>query len=150
MTDTIRLATPDELPAVEAIVDRAYGHYVERIGRKPGPMVDDYAALIKNRCVHVFERDKDICGILVLTPLDDAMLLDNVAVDPRFQGTGVGRELIIFAEKTAEAAKYKTMRLYTNEKMTENIALYGRIGFAETNRITEKGLNRVYMEKQLS
>jgi hypothetical protein len=33
--------------------------------------------------------------------------------------------------------------------MTENIALYGRIGYAETHRATEKGLNRVYMAKPL-
>jgi hypothetical protein len=33
--------------------------------------------------------------------------------------------------------------------MTENIALYTRIGFVETRRISEKGFDRVYMTKQL-
>ena len=33
--------------------------------------------------------------------------------------------------------------------MTENIALYSRIGYAETHRIEEKGLRRVYMAKPL-
>jgi hypothetical protein len=33
--------------------------------------------------------------------------------------------------------------------MTENIALYGRIGYVETARVTEKGFDRVYMTKHL-
>jgi hypothetical protein len=33
--------------------------------------------------------------------------------------------------------------------MTSNIALYQRTGYEITHRITERGLNRVYMEKRL-
>lgn len=33
--------------------------------------------------------------------------------------------------------------------MTENIALYTRLGFKETGRICEKGFERVYMAKPL-
>ena len=33
--------------------------------------------------------------------------------------------------------------------MTENIALYSRIGYVETHRAEEKGLRRVYMTKSL-
>ena len=33
--------------------------------------------------------------------------------------------------------------------MTENIALYRRIGFVETRRVSEKGYDRVYMSKRL-
>lgn len=39
------------------------------------------------------------------------------------------------------------MRLYTNVLMTENLALYGRLGFRETGRVSEKGYERVYMAK---
>lgn len=31
--------------------------------------------------------------------------------------------------------------------MTENLALYGRLGFCETGRVSEKGYERVYMAK---
>jgi hypothetical protein len=34
--------------------------------------------------------------------------------------------------------------------MTENIALYGRVGFRETARVSEKGFERVYMAKALT
>jgi len=33
--------------------------------------------------------------------------------------------------------------------MTENIALYRRIGYSETGRVNEKGFDRVYMAKRL-
>lgn len=42
------------------------------------------------------------------------------------------------------------MRLYTNEAMIENLALYAHLGFAETRRLVEDGYRRVYMEKHLS
>ena len=47
-------------------------------------------------------------------------------------------------------AGYATVRLYTNEAMTENIKLYAKIGYAETHRAEEKGLRRVYMAKTVS
>jgi hypothetical protein len=33
--------------------------------------------------------------------------------------------------------------------MTENISLYRRVGFVETERVSEKGYERVYMTKRL-
>jgi ribosomal protein S18 acetylase RimI-like enzyme len=55
-----------------------------------------------------------------------------------------------FAEQAAIKAGYRSIQLYTNEAMTENIALYSRIGYVETHRGEEKGLRRVYMTKQLA
>jgi ribosomal protein S18 acetylase RimI-like enzyme len=34
--------------------------------------------------------------------------------------------------------------------MTENLALYRRLGFRETGRLGEKGYDRVYMSKMLA
>ena len=113
-------------------------------------MSDDYGALIEARHVHVVERDDAIQGFIVLLPEIDAMLLDNVAVDPDAQGTGLGRQMLEFAEQSAKEAGFSAIRLYTNEAMTENIGLYSRIGYAETHRAAEKGLRRVYMVKNLS
>ena len=112
-------------------------------------MLDDYAALIAAARVHVIERDGAVQALLVLLPEPDAMLLDNVAVAPEAQGSGLGRILLRFAEQTAVAAGYDRIKLYTNEAMTENITLYARLGYAETHRVEEKGLKRVYMVKTL-
>jgi N-acetylglutamate synthase-like GNAT family acetyltransferase len=149
MPPNLRQATSADLHAVQEVVRRAYSHYVSRIGREPGPMSDDYGSLIEAGRVHVVERDDSIQGILVLIPESDAMLLDNVAVDPDAQGSGLGRRMLEYAELAARAAGYQAIKLYTNETMTENISLYSRIGYAETHRAEEKGLKRVYMVKAL-
>jgi ribosomal protein S18 acetylase RimI-like enzyme len=146
----IRLACPDDCTAIEALVREAYSPYVARIGREPGPMLDDYAALIAQSRVHVLEEEAGIAGAVVLVPEADTMLLDNVAVSPRAQGRGYGRKLIAFAEEAAREAGYATIRLYTNEAMTENLALYPRLGFVETHRGEEKGFRRIYMAKALT
>jgi ribosomal protein S18 acetylase RimI-like enzyme len=145
----IRLAGPDDCSTIEAIVRRAYEPYIARIGRKPGPLLDDYEALVRQNCVHVLVSEGMIRGLLVMIPDHPTMLLDNIAVDPDAQGRGYGRTLLEFAERAALNAGYGTIRLYTNEAMTENIALYSRIGYVETHRAEEKGLRRVYMSKRL-
>ena len=150
MSQVIRLAAATDCPAVEAIVQSAYAPYVPPIERKPGPMVDDYAARIRAKQIHVLESEGVILGILVLIPQERAMLLDNIAVSPGAQGQGHGRTLLRFAEQAAIDGGYESIRLYTNEAMVENIALYSRIGFVETHRIEEKGLRRVYMVKRLT
>lgn len=150
MAPILRPATRDDLAAIQEIVRAAYTPYRARIGRDPGPMRDDYAALIREGRVHVAVRDATVEGLLVLIPQDVAMLLDNVAVAPGAQGSGLGRAMLAFAERAAIAAGYGSIVLYTNEAMTENIALYARLGYAETHRIEEKGLRRVYMRKPLT
>src|SRR5690349_14939010 len=97
----IRIAGPADRSAVEAIVRAAYAPYVPRIGREPGPMRDDYAALIADGRVHVLVDGNAIRGLVVLIPDGTEMLLDNVAVDPSAQGRGFGRMLLSFAERTA-------------------------------------------------
>jgi len=88
----IRRAKPEDRAAVEAIVREAYSIYVERIGKPPGPMLDDYARLIADGVVSVLEdADAAIAAIIVLLAKPDHLLLDNIAVRPDRQGQGLGR-----------------------------------------------------------
>lgn len=145
----IRTATPQDRGMVEAIVHDAYTHYVERIGKPPGPMLDDYATLIADGAVSVLETDSVIAAIIVLLPKPDHLLLDNIAVRNDRQGQGLGRRLIAFAEAEAHRLGYAELRLYTHVLMIENIALYTRIGFVETGRGSDAGYDRVFMTKRL-
>ena len=79
----------------------------------------------------------------------DHLLLDNIAVRPDRQGQGLGRQLIRFAEAEARRLGFTELRLYTHETMTENIALYTRLGFVETGRGHDAGYDRVFMTKRL-
>ena len=150
MDDDIRLAVPADVSEVAALVDRAYTGYIVRIGRKPAPMLDDYAALIADGLVRILCRDGRICGVLVLIENDDHLLLDNVAVAPEAQGLGIGRRLVEAAEEVAGNLGYATVRLYTHETMAENVALYEHLGFTVTHRATERGFDRIYMSKPIA
>lgn len=143
----IRPADAADLPAVERIVRAAYTMYIARIGKPPGPMLDDYATLVRAHCVWV--AGAPVAGVIVLVGEDDHLLLDNVAVDPAAQGSGVGRALIGFAEAEARRRGYGEMRLYTHATMTENIALYRCTGWVETGRGEQDGFDRVFFRKDV-
>ena len=146
---TIRPARPEDVEAVRRVVRTAYEHYVTRLGKPPGPMLDDYGQRVADEQAWVLEDEGELAGVLILKDGDGGFLLDNLAVSPATQGRGHGRALIAFAEQEARRRGYAEMRLYTNALMTENLALYGRLGFHETGHVTEQGYERVYMAKAL-
>jgi len=147
---TFRSARETDAAAVAACVHSAYGHYVARIGRKPGPMLDDYAEVIRRAQVTIAESGGRLAGVLVLDRTDEGFLLENVAVDAAHKGKGLGRALLERAEGEAKRAGFDSIYLYTHEKMTENQALYSKIGYVEYDRRLEAGLARVYMRKRLA
>ena len=149
----IRPATAADIPAVRAIAEAAYRPYVARNGLEPAPLHEDYAARAADGQLWVLTEKTAtgaaIHGFLVLIEAPGHLLLDNVAVAPAAQGRGHGRALLDFAEGHARRAGLPAIRLYTQEIMVENIAIYARRGYVETRRATEHGLPRVHMEKRL-
>jgi GNAT superfamily N-acetyltransferase len=145
----IRPADAADLPEITRIVDAAYGKYIARIGKPPGPMLDDYAAHVRAHAAWVAEDAAGIAGLIVLVPEPDHLLLDNIAVDPARHGQGIGRALLDFADAEARRRGYAELRLYTHQMMTENIALYSRIGWTETGRAAQSGYDRVFFTRKL-
>ena len=145
----IRPAVEGDVPAIEALVREAYAMYVPRIGREPAPVTADHAGLIAAGRTSVIEADGKVAGVIVLIPGGDHLLVENVAVSPRMQGRGLGRELMAFAERRAAELGMAELRLYTNQLMTENIALYPALGYTETGRRVEDGFARIYFSKRI-
>ena len=143
----IRLAVAEDQPAIEQIVRDAYAKYIPRIGKPPGPMLDDYARRIADREAWVLTEAGAIAGVLVLVPEPDHLLLDNIAVASDRQGRGYGRRLLAFADAEATRRGYSELRLYTHEKMHENLAIYSAYGWQEYARANEGGYDRVFMRK---
>jgi hypothetical protein len=65
----IRPAIAVDVPAIAEIVDQAYRHYIARMGKPPGPMLDDYAARVSEGAVWVLERS---LGSLLTPPWSKA------------------------------------------------------------------------------
>ena len=91
-----------------------------------------------------------IRALRVLINEAPVLLLDNRAMAPVGQGQGLGRHRLAFVEPIARDTGCSRLRLYTHEAMTENIALYTRTGYRETQRTHADGWRRVHRSKDLT
>jgi hypothetical protein len=82
---TIRRANDADVETMTELARTAYAKYVERIGREPEPMTDDYATVVHENEVWLAEEDGNLVGMLVLPAADSHVLLKNVAVAPGAQ-----------------------------------------------------------------
>src|SRR6266852_449286 len=141
MASTIQLATAGDCAEVMACVHDAYVGYVGAIGRRPAPMDANYADLIGRDVVYVLREsgDERLLGVIVLHDEASGLFVENMAVHPAHQHRGFGRQLMAFAEDRARGFGLPEIRLYTNARMVENIALYGRLGYDEIERRTDEG-----------
>jgi GNAT superfamily N-acetyltransferase len=147
----IRPATSADAARAGELVRDAYAKYVERMGREPRPMTEDYAVVVREKHCFVFEADGEVVGFLALEydADEEGFMVDNVAVDPPRRGTGVGRALLEHAEAEALRRGHDELLLYTHETMTENIALYTRVGYVEYKRVPVDPGEIVCMRKPL-
>jgi ribosomal protein S18 acetylase RimI-like enzyme len=150
----IRRATAADTSAVEQTVYAAYLPWVEIIGMRPLPMEADYVSLIEAGRIWVLVGGEHgpmdpAQALIVLVPEDGALLVENVAVHPSAQGQGIGRRLMAFAEDQARSLGLPALRLYTNEKMTSNIALYESLGYRRTGQETIDRRRAVHFRKDL-
>ncbi len=146
----IRRATSADVDAVAALARDAYEKYIARIGRVPEPMSADYAAIVAESDTWVAVDPAGlVIGALTLRDGNDHLLIWSIAVDPAQQGRGIGRLLLDWAETQARARNHAELRLYTNERMTENQAIYERLGYIRTRREERADRVLIHMAKRL-
>ena|SRR5215469_15524454 len=143
----IRLATQAELPRLRDIIYAAYSKYLPRMDRPPAPMLRDLRPDIM--AGHVWASGDPATGLISLEASGEAVHIGNLAVHPDAQGAGLGRRLMDFTELQARRLGLRHLRLYTNEVMTENLAIYAHLGYHEVGRHADDGYRRIFMEKAL-
>lgn len=147
---TIRKAMPDDVPAIRRCAEEAYAQYVEAMGRKPAPMVADFARQVADGQVDVSVTESgELQGYVIFHPDGDAMHLENIAVGQSWTGKGIGGALIAHCEDAARKQGLSAVELYTNIKMVANQTLYPRLGYAETHRAVQDGFSRIFYRKVL-
>ena len=144
----LRLGRADDVDDIRACVRAAYRRYVPRMGKEPGPMLADFGAQVEAGRVTVLERAGRLVGLIVMFPQGGHLFVENVAVWPAEQGRGHGRRLLRHAEREARRLGLEEIRLYTEERMSENLTLYPAIGYEEIERREEAGYRRVYFRKK--
>ncbi|MCX4975734.1 GNAT family N-acetyltransferase [Streptomyces sp. NBC_00620] len=144
----VRRAVASDVPAVKAVTDAAYHHYIERIGVVPQPMEADHAANVA--AGRVFVTGEPVTGLVVIEAYEDHLYLDSIAVRPDAHGKGVGRRLLAFVDARARALGLPEVRLYTNAMMWENQKIYPKYGYEVTERRVDGPYDRIHYRKRLA
>ena len=90
----------------------------------------------------------EILATVMLVPREDGWWqVRQMAVAPAHQGTGLGRTLLLAAEKAAHRDGVTQLYLHARQHA---IGFYARLGYVEAGeRFTEVGIEHARMEKRL-
>ncbi|GGC44271.1 N-acetyltransferase GCN5 [Siccirubricoccus deserti] len=147
---SLRPATPADADAIRALTREAYAKWVPVIGREPKPMTADYAAAVRRHRIDLLHLDGRLAALIEMIPGTDHLLIENVAVAPAYQGSGLGRRLLAHAEALAASLGHAEIRLYTNSLFAENLRLYRRLGYRTDREEVFPGGTVVHMSKPVS
>ena len=97
--------------------------------------------------IGAFEVNK-IVGCCVLTKVNERTIqLRQMAVNNEFQGKGVGKKIVQYAEKIAQEEKYETIMMHARSVA---VSFYKKLGYAiEGNEFMEVSIPHFMMKKNL-
>ena len=143
----MRQATKDDVEAIRTLTREAYAKWVPLIGREPLPMSTDYREALKKHRFDLLFLEGKLAALIETISHDDHLLIENVAVSPSHQGGGLGRRLLIHAERLAASLGYNEIKLYTNKLFAENLTFYDRLGYQVESEEDFMGGVCVHMNK---
>ena len=147
----ISQARPADAAAIRQLTRDAYAKWIPVIGREPKPMGADYDAAVLQHRFDLLFANEDLVGLIETLVEGEQLLIVNVAVAPNVQGRGLGTRLMAHADALARSLGHPRVRLYTNKRFEQNIALYTKLGFTIEGEAqgAEAGTIRVDMSKAL-
>jgi len=154
MTGDIETLNPKDRAAAERLLRDAFAPYVAKLGRRQAPDAYEWLpeALAEGR-VYGLRDGPSLIGVAITIRDTAGWTLDQVAVAPEYQGSGIGSRLIGHVEAEARRHGAPVLFLDTAAMMTDLLRLYRRLGFEERHRgLAEHGCDdheRVYMQKRL-
>jgi GNAT superfamily N-acetyltransferase len=140
----IREATPEDAVGLKSCMESAYSLYQKRMGGERLPPMDvDYLDEIEKYPCWVIDAEGIILGGLIMVFDNQKASLANISIDPKFQGLGIGGELIRFAKARAKDKKYSELHLATHILLEENISIYQHLGWEITGKEGKKVLMKI-------
>jgi [ribosomal protein S18]-alanine N-acetyltransferase len=126
MPPAIRRATPDDIPAIRALEQRApsAAHW----------SAEEYRKLVATAVVLVAEQESSICGMICAKPVAAEWELENVVVAEPFLRRGVADSLVRALLDQATRAAASGIFLEVRESNLPARRLYAKHGFRETGR----------------
>ncbi len=152
MPRTPRLATSADVEGLNRLARDAYAIYLPILGRAPQPMATDWATLPASFEIWVLDDEAPgaMSASLALDIRPDHVVVWSVAVATSAQHRGLGRTMMAWAEERARKLGRQELRLFTNARMTRNVALYRQLGYLESHRETLADRVLVHMAKSVA
>jgi len=144
-----RRAELSDVAAIEALQRAAYARNRTLLGVEPLPLQANYKEIVERMELWLFGPPHELRGVLALEVEHDALLIWSVASAPAAQGAGLGGIMLDFAERRARELNLAGVRLYTGEKLRDNVDWYRRRGFAIERLETLADRAIVHMRKRL-
>lgn len=112
-TIELRRSVSGDAAELRRLTRAAYAKWVPVIGREPKPMGADYEAAVESFRFDLLYLDGVLAGLVETIDEGDSLLVENVAVDPDFQGRGLGSTLMAHAEDIARSLSYDALHEQT-------------------------------------
>jgi N-acetylglutamate synthase-like GNAT family acetyltransferase len=145
----LRRARPDEAQKIGTFQCAAYERNRAVLGVEPIPLQADYAKIVRDYEVWLHENGDGLAGVLILELRPDDLLIWSVATAPDSRRGGLGNELLAAAEVRARELGKRVVRLYTGERLLDNVAWYQRRGYAIERTETLHDRRVVHMTKTI-
>ncbi len=140
-----RLASSDDFAPVLALIRDAFAGMEGRID-PPSSMHRLTEAALAGMAgsgeVWVLDEPGGPVACMVLTPAPDHLYLGKLAVDARFRGQGLARQMVRLAVSRARERGLPEVRLQTRVELTENHAAFAAMGFRQTGATAHPGFDR--------
>lgn len=93
----------------------------------------DTYILNKGGYIFMVTEDGQTMGTMSLMKHEEGVYeFTKMAVDPSFQGRGIGQEMMLFCIAFAKAQHFKKLILYSNTLLENAIYIYRKCGFIQT------------------
>lgn len=131
----LRIAEPEDSAAARRIFVDAFAPFVGALGYRPSPMDRDFAASLEARLAIAadWRSDEDgetiAIGFAMLSASPMQLYVEAIAVDPAFQGAGVGKALLARVERLAAELCIDSVRLDTDPTLERQVRFYLESGY---------------------
>ena len=140
MNYNLRKSNVNDLEYLENVKLKTIFEYAKNITSDEEEKINNYVKNnIKNNVdnYQIIMSDNEIIGCVLLTKIDDGMLLDEIYLEEKYRNLGIGTNIIKDYQK-----EYPTIYLWVYQDNIKAIELYKKLGF----NVVDKTDTRFYMK----
>jgi ribosomal protein S18 acetylase RimI-like enzyme len=87
-------------------------------------------------------KDDRLVGCLFLRDMKDHLYLGKLAIDPRYQGQGIGQLMMDYCKEFALSEGYREIELQVRVELIENQVFFKLNGFVQTGTTSHTGYTK--------